>query len=433
MKPIFEQELKFLKDNGINIPEDCWRDGSKIYLTPYDDSPILILKVIDDKINIKKDNRDIFENNPMRMDDIINKERDRVLELEKQAIEFLRDFQSKNKDTKIALAYSGGKDSDVILNIAQKSNIKFMANFFNTSNESAQTYLHVKSSLKNVPHSFINPKEGYYQWLKRRNYFIPTALTRSCCKEYKEIPLVRFYDKNEPLINITGVRKHESTKRSGYQEVMDYDFYINLFGHSNTPKQWVTLAPIVNWTDLDIWVYLMLYNIGFNVQYRYGFERCGCLICPYESDYTDLLVKYYYPKIWDRWVNNILKNSFETSHVEQNYKYSFEEYINHNWKSGKSKEYEIIKLKPTPQRVKELSELKGISEELAKKYFQRRCAKCNKKLTPNDVGMNLKYFGREFSTENMLCKKCFCEKTGMNSKDYGKMVINFRESGCNLF
>ena len=143
--------------------------------------------------------------------------------------------------------------------------------------------------------------------------------------------------------------------------------------------------------------------------------------------------KYYYPKIWDRWVNNILKNSFETSHVEQNYKYSFEEYINHNWKSGKSKEYEIIKLKPTPQRVKELSELKGISEELAKKYFQRRCAKCNKKLTPNDVGMNLKYFGREFSTENMLCKKCFCEKTGMNSKDYGKMVINFRKSGCNLF
>lgn len=174
-------------------------------------------------------------------------------------------------------------------------------------------------------------------------------------------------------------------------------------------------------------------NISFNKQYRYGFERCGCLICPYQSDYTDLLIEYFYPKMWDRWVNNILKKSFENLEVYKNFKYSFEEWLNHKWKSGTSKEYDIIQLKPTKERVKELSELKGISEELAEKYFKKICKNCGKKLNPNEVGMNLKYFGREFPVENMICKKCFCKNMDMNLKEYNKQVIQFRDSGCNLF
>lgn len=174
-------------------------------------------------------------------------------------------------------------------------------------------------------------------------------------------------------------------------------------------------------------------NIPFNEQYRYGFERCGCLICPYQSDYTDLLIEYFYPKMWDRWVNNILYKSFENLEVYKNFKYSFYEWVNHKWKSGTSKEYEIIQLKPTKERVEELAKLKNVSEEIAEKYFRNTCAECEKKLNPNEVGMNLKYFGRQFPIERMICKKCFCKKMGINSKEYNKQIIEFRDSGCNLF
>ena len=44
-KPIFNEERDFLKEYGIDIPEYCWRDGSKIYLNSDDLFPIIKFKV----------------------------------------------------------------------------------------------------------------------------------------------------------------------------------------------------------------------------------------------------------------------------------------------------------------------------------------------------------------------------------------------------
>lgn len=434
MKPIFDEELEFLKNKGIEIPSGCWKDGSKIYLTPYDSDPLIIISVINKDIVIKKDNKDKFSNlNTITINEIVEKEKDRILKLEDEAINFLNDFQEENKNTKTILAYSGGKDSDVLLEISKKSNLSFITNWANTSNETADTYLHVKNRISDIEHNYMNPKEGYYQWIKRKKYLIPTRLMRNCCSTYKEGHLGKYYDRNSNLLQITGVRKLESVKRSGYIKVMDYDFDVKLRGSSSMPKLWKTLAPIVEWSDFDIWIYLFLYKIEFNKQYKYGFERCGCLICPYQSDYTDLLIEYFYPDMWNRWVDKILKNSFESLSVYKNFKYTFDEWINHKWKTGTSKEYEIIQTKPTKERIKELAELKGISEQLAEKYFKNVCKDCGKKLNPNEVGINLKYFGRSISTQNMICKKCFCKKFKITSKEYNNQVIRFRDSGCSLF
>ena len=45
MKPIFNKELQFLQEYGIEIPMNCWRDGSKIYLNSSDLFPIIKFKV----------------------------------------------------------------------------------------------------------------------------------------------------------------------------------------------------------------------------------------------------------------------------------------------------------------------------------------------------------------------------------------------------
>ena len=74
------------------------------------------------------------------------------------------------------------------------------------------------------------------------------------------------------------------------------------------------------------------------------------------------------------------------------------------------------------------------SEELAKQYFSKKCCKCNKKLNPSDVGMNLKLFGRQLDMDNKgLCKKCMCKELGLTGKEYAIKVREFREGGCNLF
>lgn len=65
MKPIFDTEKAFLeKYLKLKLPNNCWRDGSKIYLNHFDDKPIITFKVdiLNDKINIKKENKIINKN-----------------------------------------------------------------------------------------------------------------------------------------------------------------------------------------------------------------------------------------------------------------------------------------------------------------------------------------------------------------------------------
>src|SRR5574344_836323 len=57
-KPIFNEEREFLSEYGINIPVNCWRDGSKIYLNSSDLFPIIKFKVdeMTNKIKVTQNN-----------------------------------------------------------------------------------------------------------------------------------------------------------------------------------------------------------------------------------------------------------------------------------------------------------------------------------------------------------------------------------------
>lgn len=57
-KPIFEEERQFFKEKtGIELPTECWRNGSKIYLDFTQPKSLIEFKVENGKINIAKDRR----------------------------------------------------------------------------------------------------------------------------------------------------------------------------------------------------------------------------------------------------------------------------------------------------------------------------------------------------------------------------------------
>lgn len=61
-KPIFEEERQFfLKQTGIELPTECWRNSSKIFLDCTQNKPLIQFKVENGKINITKDNRNGFK------------------------------------------------------------------------------------------------------------------------------------------------------------------------------------------------------------------------------------------------------------------------------------------------------------------------------------------------------------------------------------
>ena len=349
-----------------------------------------------------------------------------------QTVEFLKE----NPDLFYVVSHSGGKDSSIAYHIWKKAleridaNIKWEINFSNTSNETADTYKLVKK-LPKEKLNILNPEVGFYQWIKNKNYFVPSVMVRSCCSTYKEGQITKAYDKDKEIVMITGLRKHESTKRKDYEFFTDHKKRIKIHKTSNVPKKWLTISPIVEWEDAEVWVYLLKEELEYNNQYNLGFNRVGCLICPYQHDYLDLIIQEHYPTHWKRWVE-ILKKNYEIYDIKKQLKWSLEEWIGGKWKEGKSKEYQLTRKNPTEKSVKELAEIKGISEELAAKYFQKEC-QCGKKLNPTEVAMNLKIYGRNMDELKMECKKCFCSTNQIKPKDYNDRMIDFLNDDCNLF
>lgn len=355
-----------------------------------------------------------------------------------------KDYVLKNLDKKMFVSISGGKDSDVMKHIVDivfdelredGINVDYNLIAFNTSNDTAETYKHLKQHHKMTKENIISPEVGFYQWIvDKKNYFTPTRFVRNCCSTYKEGQLTKVMDKKEKTLTFLGMRSPESVKRK------DYDFDLNeaqkkIGRKPNVPENWLRFLPIVKWTDAEVWLYILNRKMKYNDMYNKGFNRIGCLVCPYQSDVVELLIKHHYPKQWKRWVD-ILAKGYEIYGVERRLKWDLLEWCEGGrWKSATSKESELTTKKATPERVKELAELKGISEKMAIKYFKKECS-CGKKLNPTEIAMFLKLTGRYENQEDnrqYLCKKCLSEILGITTKEYKEKSIEFTQGGCELF
>lgn len=446
-KPIFEEERQFLIKQGMsNLPKECWRKSSKIYLDFTCPKPIYEFKVDNGQLNIVKDNSNESQISKQKsISQLIFDNKSQLLRKFNNSIEVTIEMICKHPNHLWVINHSGGKDSTLIYYIWTKvlkelesrkiPEPEWVISFENTSNDTADTYKFIKQLPSDKLH-ILNPDIGFYQWLSDvKKYYTPSTRVRNCCSTYKEGQIHKVYDHNKDTIMVLGVRAQESTKRANYEIVMDYEWRKEHFGKSNHPKKWINFAPIcIEWSDEDVWLFLLMNDIPFNNMYRKGFHRVGCLICPFQQDYIDLLTQYYYPKAWERWLN-ILSKSYETMHAKNNLKWSLDEWQTGKWKQALSKEYYITNNKPTPPRIKELAELKGISPEMAAKYFQKTCS-CGKKCNPTEVAMFYKTQGRFENCEDnrvVLCKKCLCEKMNWTSKHYYELANEFKELGCNLF
>lgn len=467
MKPIFNEEKLFFESRtGLILPYNCWRDGGKIYLNADSELPLMQFKIENKQILIRKNIiKEIRENlvaveykkgKKIIQETWVNKTpEEEWLEREEQIL--LKEEESIDKTVKFIIAHpkhelrqsdSGGKDSTltkIIVNKAfERLHIKdYVVDSFNTTNDTAHTYLHIKKYNDPTKLQIHNPPKGWRKWIKEdKNFFVPSVTVRNCCSTYKEGQLNKILDKKKNYILFLGMRKHESSKRK------DYDWDLNEAIKSkdesklNVPENWRRFLPIVDWKDEEVWLYLLHFNIPFNYMYRLGFNRCGCLICPFQDDYIDLLTEHQYKLLWNLWMDVVDKN-YEVWKIDR-LNWTPEEWRSGKWKAGMSKDQEIIQKKATPERIKQLAELKNISYELAEKYFQKRCScsitdkddiekVCNKKLNPTEVAMNLKIYGRGMDVSKMQCKKCMCNANGWAKKQYQEKAIEFINQGCNLF
>ena len=104
------------------------------------------------------------------------------------------------------LAYSGGKDSDVILHLAKRAGVKFTAHHNLTTVDSPECVYHVRSHPEVEIHK---PEMTMWELIKKKG-LPPRRNIRYCCEVLKE-------GGGAGHIILTGVRWGESNRRSKRQ------------------------------------------------------------------------------------------------------------------------------------------------------------------------------------------------------------------------
>lgn len=175
-------------------------------------------------------------------------------------------------DGVIEIAYSGGKDSDVILQLAKEAGIRYEAIYKNTTIDPPGTITHVKEMGARI----IRPKESFFQLIARKG--LPSMRRRFCCEVLKEYKIL---DKC-----VIGVRKEESTARAKrYNEPTRCRWY----GAKKEENHVEQIMPILDWTNDDVKEFIVDRNIKLAQVYLDGggkidvTKRLGCMCCPLQS------------------------------------------------------------------------------------------------------------------------------------------------------
>jgi len=202
---------------------------------------------------------------------------------EERSIKILRSFEPTKG---YHLAFSGGKDSQVLYDISTKAGVNFTAYFCRTSVDPPEVISFIKENYPDV--IFLKPKRTMYQSILKAGT-LPTRMMRFCCKDLKE------YAGNGEIV-LTGIRSAESNNRKLRPQIEMHKTEIKMFIH-----------PIKYWSDNQVWGYLKRNKIEVNQLYKSGLGRIGCIGCPMSTANAKYEMFTKYPKHKVAYVNTINK------------------------------------------------------------------------------------------------------------------------------
>jgi phosphoadenosine phosphosulfate reductase len=237
----------------------------------------------------------------------------------------------KDKLDLFHIAFSGGKDSMVLLDLVKKVLPKksFVVVFGDTGMEFPDTYEAVRKTRllcekEEIPFytakSHLEPKDSW------KLFGPPSRVLRWCCSVHKSTPQTLKLREVTGKINYTGlafvgVRANESVARAEYE----YENY------GKKQKGQYSHNSILEWTSAEVWLYIYVNDLLINEAYKKGNPRAGCLLCPMGGGKSDCIRNLSY----NTEIKNYIKIIKEM--IDENSIVDFESYIsNSGWESRSS-------------------------------------------------------------------------------------------------
>ena len=241
----------------------------------------------------------------------------------------------------LIITYSGGKDSDIILHLAEKANVPMVVTYSVTTVDAPQTTRHVNEVFarleskgivteRHIP-MFKGEKTNMWKLIPQK-IMPPTRVVRYCCDVLKEQSTpnrlvctgVR-WDESKARSNRSVFEVYGSTKQSflkfSFQHTKDVFYESKALNEGNEPNDYdckliqnakknnnITCNPIIDWSDNMVWQYIHSECIPYNDLYKppFNYKRVGCIGCPLANNKKELEdfpeIKKRYIKAFDELV-----------------------------------------------------------------------------------------------------------------------------------
>lgn len=371
LRPVFpaEERLVELLTNKKFNDEILWKgkstyyvDGKSLRITNnqkiYADDKMLRKELLNKKFDYRK-----FNNN---IDLFISANKEHLEYITQEAIEFIQDESSKYDIKNTMVSFSGGKDSTVISDLVCKAlpDKKIIHIFSDTTLETDSTYEYVERLKQNKQidlHIARNNDNNFFEMAKKIGP--PTMAGRWCCYMFKTGALNRKMNEifNGRVLTFYGVRRSESATRANYNRVEEKTESVKIANQRSS-------APILYWTDLEVWLYILANKIDFNVAYRYGYNRVGCWCCPNATISSELMERIYNHKKYYKWTDYLREFG------EQCGKEDLDDYVlQGRWKMRNGglgvKASQSVKLKSTDCTAEENGKIYELQKDISENLF----------------------------------------------------------------
>ena len=233
----------------------------------------------------------------------------------------------------VYVAFSGGKDSTVLLDIVRKLYPEIIAVFNNTGLELPEitkfvkTFDNVITLRPKMPFNKVIEQYGWPVISKEQAQFItefrntksdklrnlrwngrpngrskisekwkfavdaPFKISHKCCDKIKKDPAKRF-EKKTGMKPMLGIMAGESQLRKQHAHTC------NLYDAKRPLSK-----PLLRWVESDIWDYIKRNNLPYCEAYDQGWERTGCIFCMYgihkDNPNRFEMIKDKHPKLYD--------------------------------------------------------------------------------------------------------------------------------------
>lgn len=273
--------------------------------------------------------RSFFLDNKSYMKTLIRGNLGYLQQIEQEGIDFIKRVSEKYDDHYQICSFSGGKDSAVTAYVVKQAIGSVPIVYSDTGIEFPATKEYVRQ---------YGDFFGDLVYLEKCVDFMdmckilgpPSRTMRWCCFTSKGAPISKYYGEmsHKKVLSFDGIRKLESNARSLYSRERDNTKYEKQF----------SAYPILHWSSLEVWLYILWKEIPYNPLYEHGFARAGCWACPNNTKFDIFLFSKAYPDMVKDWFSFIEEYSRQQSaKMEEGHSYDYSWIEDGDWKKRRVK------------------------------------------------------------------------------------------------